>query len=99
MATYSRLPLLLAVRDGSVLFGLDAGHSAAAKTNLGQMLRESTRGSSGRRGAHRMRNTLVVSEIALAVILLVGAGLLGRSFMNLRQSRSRFLSQAGEPSR
>ncbi len=72
---------VLAVATG-LLFGLvPAIH--AAKTNLGQMLRESTRGSGARRGAHRMRNALVISEIALAVILLVGAGLLGRSFMHL----------------
>ncbi|HEY7235592.1 MAG TPA: ABC transporter permease [Gemmatimonadaceae bacterium] len=65
-----------------VLFGL-APALHAAKTNVGQMLKESTRGSSGRGGTRRARSALVVTEMALAVILLVGAGLLVRSFMAL----------------
>ncbi|HKW47109.1 MAG TPA: ABC transporter permease [Gemmatimonadaceae bacterium] len=65
-----------------LLFGL-APALHAAKTNVGQMLKESTRGSSARRGAHRTRGTLVVAEMALAVILLIGAGLLARSFVAL----------------
>jgi predicted permease len=54
----------------------------AAKSNLGQMLKESVRGST-RRGTQRTRAALVVSEMALAVVLLVGAGLLIRSFVKL----------------
>ena len=65
-----------------VLFGL-APALHAARTNVGQMLKESTRGSSGRRGTRRTRGALVVAEMALAVILLVGAGLLARSFVAL----------------
>jgi putative ABC transport system permease protein len=65
-----------------LLFGLvPALH--ASKTNVGQMLKESTRGSSGRRGTRRTRGVLVVAEMALAVILLIGAGLLARSFVAL----------------
>ena len=65
-----------------LLFGLvPALH--AAKANVGQMLKESTRGSSGRRGTRRTRGILVVAEMALAVILLIGAGLLARSFVAL----------------
>jgi predicted permease len=65
-----------------VLFGLvPALH--AARANLGELLRDGARGSSGRKGVHRTRNALVVVEMALAVILLVGAGLLSRSFVNL----------------
>ena len=71
----------LAIVTG-LLFGLvPALH--AAKTNVGQMLKESTRGSSGRRGTRRTRGILVVSEMALAVVLLIGAGLLARSFVAL----------------
>jgi predicted permease len=65
-----------------LLFGL-APSLHAAKTNVGQMLKESTRGSSGRRGTRRARGALVVAEMALAVILLIGAGLLARSFVAL----------------
>ncbi len=65
-----------------VVFGLvPAIH--AARTELGQMLKEAVRGSSSKRGAARTRSALVVTEMALAVVLLVGAGLLIRSFANL----------------
>ena len=75
--------VLVAIVTG-ILFGLvPALHTA--RTNVGQMLKESTRGSSGRRGTRRMRGALVVAEMALAVILLIGAGLLARSFVALTQ--------------
>jgi putative ABC transport system permease protein len=65
-----------------VLFGLIPAMQSA-KTSLGQILKDSTRGSSGRRGTQRTRAVLVVTEMALAVILLIGAGLLTRSFVQL----------------
>jgi putative ABC transport system permease protein len=46
-------------------------------------LQESGRSSGGGRRTHRVRATLVVAEMALAVILLTGAGLLIRSFIAL----------------
>ena len=64
-----------------VFFGLVPAYHAA-RPNIAQMLRESVRGSS-RGGTHRTRSTLVVAEMALAVVLLVGAGLLIRSFVRL----------------
>ena len=65
-----------------LLFGLiPALH--AATPNVGQMLKESTRGSSSRRGTRRTRSLLVIAEMALAVVLLIGAGLLARSFVAL----------------
>jgi putative ABC transport system permease protein len=54
-----------------------------AKPNLEGVLRESGRGTSGGRRQARMRRALVVSQIALAVVLLAGAGLLLRSFERL----------------
>ncbi|MEP6491947.1 MAG: ABC transporter permease [bacterium] len=64
------------------LFGL-APAIHAARSEIGQMLKESVRGSSGRRASQRTRGALVVAEMALAVVLLVGAGLLIRSFSKL----------------
>jgi predicted permease len=46
-------------------------------------LKASGRGSTENRSGRRMRTALVVSEIALACVLLVGSGLLGRSFLKL----------------
>jgi len=64
-----------------VLFGLvPAFH--AARPDIAQMLRESVRGSS-RGDSHRTRSVLVIAEMTLAVVLLVGAGLLIHSFVRL----------------
>ena len=51
----------------------------AARADIGGVLKGG-RGADGRRASGRLRAVLVVSEMALAVILLVGAGLLIRSF-------------------
>lgn len=65
-----------------ILFGLfPALHLAGAA--LDGMLKEQGRGSSGGLRAHRTRSALVATEVALAAVLLVGAGLLIRSFSRL----------------
>jgi len=65
-----------------VLFGVfPALHSARA--NVNGMLKDGMRGSSGGVASRRARNFLVTAEMALAVVLLVGAGLLIRSFSKL----------------
>ena len=46
-------------------------------------LRERSRGSAGDRRHQRLRRLLVVTEVALAVVILIGAGLLLRTFSNL----------------
>jgi putative ABC transport system permease protein len=56
----------------------------AVRTNLEGVLRESGRSGAGSRRQTRARNALVVCQVALAVVLLVGAGLLLRSFDRLR---------------
>jgi putative ABC transport system permease protein len=72
---------ILAIVTG-IAFGLvPALH--ASRGELGQMLKEGARGTSSRRSAQQTRSALVVAEMALALVLLVGAGLLIRSFSNL----------------
>ena len=69
----------------AVLTGLAFGVFPALQgTSGGEMasLREGGRGSGGA-GSHRVRSGLVVAEMALAVVLLTGAGLLIRSFVEL----------------
>lgn len=67
----------------SVLFGLVPALQTAKK-NMADPLKDSGRGIVGgfRRG--RLRSTLVVVEVALSLVLLAGAGLLMRSFVQLQ---------------
>ena len=66
-----------------VLFGL-APALAISRTNLSDSLKEGGRGGTASRG-QRMRGMLVVAQMALALMLLVGAGLMVRSFARLQQ--------------
>src|SRR5205085_557549 len=75
----------------SVLSGLVFGIVPALQTtstDLHEMLKDGGHQSSGGRGRNRMRAALVVAEISLTMVLLVGAGLMIRSFVNMQQSRS-----------
>jgi putative ABC transport system permease protein len=72
----------------SVLTGLVFGLVPAlrtAKLDLRESLNEGSRGSTAGPGQHRLRAVLVATEIALAMLLLVGAGLLLRSFSRLQE--------------
>jgi putative ABC transport system permease protein len=73
--------LIAAVASG-ILAGL-APAWQGSHPNLTSALREGGRGSSTGRARQRLRNILVASEIALAVVLLVGAGLMVRGFSTL----------------
>ena len=71
----------------SVLTGLVFGlvpALQASRVDLNTALKENTRGTSGL-GQQRLRNTLVVSEVALSLLLLAGAGLMLKSFFQLQQ--------------
>ena len=80
--------LLVSVITGLV-FGL-APALQAGRLNLTEALRDGARGSgqSGRRA--RVRNGLVIAEVALALVLLIGASLFVRSFLNLQSASPGF---------
>lgn len=80
----------------SVLTGIAFGIVPAwqvSQTNLNQVLREQSRTSTGGGGLKFFRHGLVVSEIGLSLILLIGAGLLLKSFWNLLQIDPGFRSE------
>jgi putative ABC transport system permease protein len=80
---------LLFTLAAAVLSGILAGLAPAwqcSRPNLTDALKEGGRGGSAGGGRHRLRNILVASEVALAVILLVGAGLMVRGFRKLVQN-------------
>jgi putative ABC transport system permease protein len=66
-----------------LLFGI-APALHASKIDLASSMRSSSRSTTGDRGRRRLRQTLVVAELAISCVLLAGAGLLGRSFFSMR---------------
>jgi putative ABC transport system permease protein len=70
---------LLAILIFALLPALQAGRS-----DVRGSLNEGGRGGIGSRKQGRVRRLLVVTEVALALVLLVGSGLMVRSFLNLR---------------
>jgi hypothetical protein len=80
--------LLISILTGLV-FGLaPAFHSA--RVTLSSAIREGGRGSGYSTKTGRLRDVLIVSELAFAVILMVGAGLLLRTLRNLLQENPGF---------
>jgi putative ABC transport system permease protein len=65
-----------------LIFGL-APAFAASKAKVNEALKEGSRGSSA--GGNRLRNAFAVSEVALALVLLIGAGLVMKSFWRIQQ--------------
>jgi putative ABC transport system permease protein len=75
--------LLTAVVTG-LLCGLASAIQASRGKNLSEALKQGGRTSSSER--HVLRNVLVVAEVALAVVLLVGAGLMVKAFNRMAAS-------------
>jgi putative ABC transport system permease protein len=77
----------------SVISGIVFGLAPALQTsrpNLNASLKAGSRQTSG--SSHRLRSSLVVFEVALSLVLLVGAGLLTRSFLALLKTNPGFNS-------
>lgn len=75
--------LLISLLTG-LLFGI-APALVASKTNVHETLKEVGRSGAEGSAQHRLRSLLVVSEVALAMLLLIGASLMIRSLLNLQQ--------------
>jgi putative ABC transport system permease protein len=71
-----------------IVFGL-APAIQASKADLNEGLKEGGRGAAGG-GRAWVRNTLVVAEVALSLLLLIGASLFVRSFLNLQLASGGF---------
>ena len=69
-----------------IVFGLVPA-LAASKPELTEALKEGEKSSILGGGRHRMRNFLVISEVALALVLLVGTGLMVKGFRHLAENQ------------
>jgi len=77
----------------SMLTGIVFGFAPAiqfSRTDVQESIRETGRGTAGSLRRSRFRQALIVSEVALSVVLLAGAGLLFRSFMRLQSVNAGF---------
>jgi predicted permease len=80
------LAVTLAMTIGSgVLFGILPA-IAGSRPNVMGVLRDAMHGSTGAASRHRLRAVLVVAQVALAMVLLAGAGLMVNSFLRLTQA-------------
>jgi len=80
--------LAISVAAG-ILFGL-APALQMAGVDVNSALREEGRGASAGRARMRMKDALVVGQVALSLLLLIGAGLLVRSFVRLLEANPGF---------
>jgi putative ABC transport system permease protein len=74
-----------------VLFGLIPALQAS-RPDLNGALKEGSRGSTGGR-SRTFRNVFVIAEVSLALVLLIGAGLMIRSFMRLQSVETGFKAE------
>jgi putative ABC transport system permease protein len=80
--------LLISILTGA-LFGLVPALQSS-KPDLNETLKEGSRGSSENLGRGSLRRLLVVFEIAAALVLLIGAGLMVKSFLRLSEVNAGF---------
>ena len=73
-----------------IVFGL-APALQASRADVQAALKETARSTTG--GGQRLRQALIVTEVALTLVLLIGAGLLVRSFYRLQQVNSGFVDE------
>jgi len=73
--------LMISIITG-IVFGLTPALQAS-RIDLNQSLKESARGTTGGLRQNRLRAFLIVSEVSLAVVLMIGASLLTKSFVRL----------------
>jgi putative ABC transport system permease protein len=72
-----------------IIFGL-APAFESSRLNLSETLKEAGRSLAGARRGRRLRSVFVIAEIALALVLLTGAGLLLKSFLRLQSVETGF---------
>jgi predicted permease len=80
------LPILTVTLVVSVVSGVVFGLVPAwlsARSDVNTVLKQQNRGTTGSRSQHRLRQTLIVAEVALALVLLGGAAILQRGFARL----------------
>ena len=82
---------LAAIVFSTVLFGCSSAVSAW-RLAVDQSLRSGGRGASSG-GSHRFRSALVIAQVALALLLLVGTGLLSKSFLQLMNVKLGFQTE------
>ena len=74
--------LLVSLATG-LIFGLVPALEAS-RPNLNETLKEGGKGAGSGTRSHRMRDVFVVAEVALALVLLIGSGLMIKSFLRLQ---------------